>query len=261
MQLTSYFTRPLLVAIMALTLALPAGSAAAETTGETTAKPVTTMVKKTTKKAKKTSKKSGKKLRKKKVAKKKAVKKKVARNTSGKSTRKAAGKSPAKTVRPVASPVPAPDAIPQPAVAVAVQTVAPSSAAAGEYVSVSADGVFVRATPSAKGEKRSELFSGFPLKVVQRQDQWLRVIDFEGDEGWIQAAQLSGEKAVIANRKKINLREDPNSDKNNPIVAIVKYGVVFTPLEQKGEWLKVRHAEGVEGWVQKDLVWPANPLD
>lgn len=257
MQPTSYFTRPLLVAIMALALALPAGSAAAEPTGETTAKPVTTMVKKTTKKAKKASKKSGKKLRKKKVAKKKAVKKKAARQ----STRKAAGKSPAKAVRPVASPVPAAAAIPPPAVAVAVQTVAPSSAAAGEYVSVSADGVFVRATPSAKGEKRSELFSGFPLKVVQRQDQWLRVIDFEGDEGWIQATQLSGEKAVIANRKKINLREDPNSDKNNPIVAIVKYGVVFTPLEQKGEWLKVRHAEGVEGWVQKDLVWPANPLD
>jgi SH3-like domain-containing protein len=37
--------------------------------------------------------------------------------------------------------------------------------------------------------------------------------------------------------------------------------VVFTPLEKKGDWLKVRHPDGTNGWINKDLVWPSDPLD
>ena len=134
-------------------------------------------------------------------------------------------------------------------------------ALAAEYVSVLKDGVNVRSGPSTSDEVRWEVFKNFPLKVDQRQGDWAQVTDFEGDTGWIYSSLLSPDKSVIVRKAKVNLRDQPNTDKGTRIIAIVKYGVVFTPLEEKGDWLKVRHADGTEGWINKDLVWPPDPLD
>jgi SH3-like domain-containing protein len=138
---------------------------------------------------------------------------------------------------------------------------APSLASPAEYVSAAKDGVTVRANPAADADASWEIFDKFPLRVKKRQGAWLQVSDFEGDTGWIQESLVTGAKSVIVSKKRINLRQDPNSDTNNPVVAVVRYGVVFTPLEKKDDWLKVRYADGTEGWLNKDLVWPANPLD
>ena len=134
-------------------------------------------------------------------------------------------------------------------------------ALAAEYVSVQKDGVNVRSGPSTKDEVRWEVFKNFPLQVVKRQGDWVQVTDFEGDTGWIYSSLLSTNKSVIVRKSKVNLRDQPNTDKGTRIIAIVKYGVVFTPLEKKDDWLKVRHADGTVGWISRDLVWPADPLD
>lgn len=136
-----------------------------------------------------------------------------------------------------------------------------ASTLAAEYVSVNKDGVNIRATPSTKGNIRSEVFAGFPLEVLKREGKWAKVKDFEGDEGWISTSLISTTKSVIVNKKKINLREEPNADKDSRIIATVMYGVIFTPLEKMGDWIKVRHADKTEGWLGKDLVWPSDPLN
>jgi len=136
-----------------------------------------------------------------------------------------------------------------------------SGALAAEYVSVQNDGVNVRSGPSTNDEVRWEVFKNFPLQVIKRQGDWAQVTDFEGDTGWIYSSLLSSEKSVIVRKSKVNLRAQPNSDKDTRIIAIVKYGVVFTPLEKKGDWLKVRHADGTDGWISKDMVWPSDPFD
>ncbi len=133
-------------------------------------------------------------------------------------------------------------------------------ALAAEYVSVQKDGVNVRSGPSTNDEVRWEVFKNFPLEVVKRQGDWAQVTDFEGDTGWIYSSLLSPDKSVIVRKAKVNLRDQPNTDKDTRVIAIVKYGVVFTPIEKKGDWLKVRHADGTEGWISKDLVWPSDPL-
>ena len=135
-----------------------------------------------------------------------------------------------------------------------------TTAMAAEYVSVLKDGVNVRSGPSTTDVVRWEVFKSFPLQVVKRQGDWAQVTDFEGDTGWIYSSLLSPDKSVIVSKPKVNLRDRPSTDKGTRVIAIVKYGVVFTPLEKKGEWLKVRHADGTEGWISKDLVWPSDPL-
>jgi len=130
---------------------------------------------------------------------------------------------------------------------------------AAEYVSVSKDGANIRSGPDAKKELLWEVFKDFPLQVIKRQKEWIQIKDFEGDEGWIYANLVSSkEKRVIVKANSANLRSEPSKDAK--AVATVKYGVVFTPLEKKGEWLKVKHEDGTSGWISKSLVWPPDTL-
>lgn len=138
---------------------------------------------------------------------------------------------------------------------------ATTTLAKNAYVSVLKDGTNIRTTPSAKGEVQGEVFAGFPLQILESKGEWAEVVDFEGDQGWINNALLSQKKSVIVKAKKVELREAPNGDPGNPVVVVAKYGVTFTPLESRGEWLMVRHEDGTEGWLKNDQVWPAKPFE
>lgn len=137
----------------------------------------------------------------------------------------------------------------------------PAAHAKNAYVSVIKDGTTLRSTPSAKGALRGEVFAGFPLKVLERKDDWAQVVDFEGDKGWVSSSMISPRKSVIVKAKKISLREAPDSAEGTPIVVNARYGVTFAPLEVRGEWIMLRHEDGTEGWVKNDQVWPANPFE
>jgi len=126
--------------------------------------------------------------------------------------------------------------------------------AAGNHVSVSKDGVNIRSGPSTKSEVIWEVFRGFPLKILKRKGKWAKTVDFEGDRGWIYAPLLSNKKTVIVKVKNANLRVGP--DTKYEIAATARYGVVFTPVDRDGDWIKVKHEDGTTGWIHKDLVWP-----
>jgi len=131
---------------------------------------------------------------------------------------------------------------------------APRALAAAEIVSISKDGVNIRSGPSTDHEVLWEVFKGFPLKVVGRKGKWVQVVDFEGDKGWVYGPLLSKSPTVIVKVDTANMRVGPGT--NYEVVAQVKYGVVFTPLERQGEWVKVRHADSTVGWIYAPLLWP-----
>ena len=129
---------------------------------------------------------------------------------------------------------------------------------AADYVSVSRDGSNIRSGPDAKKDLLWEVYKDFPLQVIKRQKDWIQIKDFEGDQGWIYANLVNKEKRVIVKANSANLRSEPK--KESPAVATVKYGVIFIPLEKKGDWLKVKHEDGTSGWIAKSLVWPPDIL-
>jgi len=138
----------------------------------------------------------------------------------------------------------------------ALSVAAPAGAA--EYVSVNKDGANIRSAPDPKKDLLWEVYKDFPLQVLKRQKDWAQVKDFEGDQGWIFSNLISKDKRVIVKSNSVNMRSEPNKDAK--VVATVKYGVVFTPLEKKGEWLKVKHEDGTSGWISNALVWPNDIL-
>ncbi len=129
---------------------------------------------------------------------------------------------------------------------------------AAEYVSVSKDGANIRSAPDPKKDLLWEVYKDYPLQVVKRKKDWIEVKDFEGDQGWIFANLVNKGKRVIVKANSANLRSEPKKD--SAAVATVKYGVIFTPVEKKGDWLKVKHEDGTSGWMLNSLVWPPDIL-
>jgi SH3-like domain-containing protein len=134
----------------------------------------------------------------------------------------------------------------------------PVAGLAAEYVSVKKDAVNIRSAPSTKSKVIWQVFESFPLEVIKRDGKWLNVVDFEGDKGWIYDTLITSNKSVIVNVETANMRSGPTT--GDTVVATVKKGVVFEPLEMKADWMKVRYKNEITGWMHNSLLWPANPF-
>ena len=125
---------------------------------------------------------------------------------------------------------------------------------AGEFASVMKDGVNIRSGPSTDDEVLWEVFMDYPVEILQRQGDWAQVRDFEGDKGWIYNSLLANKKTMIVKVETANMRSGPSTD--DKIIATVQKGVVFTPLEQQGNWIKVRYNNEITGWMYNTLLFP-----
>ncbi len=132
------------------------------------------------------------------------------------------------------------------------------SAHANEIVSVKKDNVNVRTGPSTDNPVFMELFKGYPLKVIGKKGEWLKVSDFEKDTGWIHSALVEKGNTVIVNATNhVNLRSEPSTKKGkDSVVTGVERGVVLTKVTRQGNWYKVRHSSGYEGWINRNYLWP-----
>lgn len=127
-----------------------------------------------------------------------------------------------------------------------------------DMMSVNTESVNLRNGPGKSYDIKWEYGKGFPLIVVSRKGEWVKVKDFENDTGWIFKSLLSkrGHMIVKVNKnrnKKINIRSGPGT--RNRIVGKAYYGVVFETLEQKNGWAKVKHESGLVGWIKRSLLW------
>jgi len=136
---------------------------------------------------------------------------------------------------------------------VLASTLALSTALAGEYMSVVKDGVNLRSAPNTNADILFELPVGYPLEVLGKEGQWLKVSDYEGDKGYIIESLVSKTPHVIVKVKECKIRSGPSA--KDPVVGNGVKDVIFAKGEQKGDWIKVSHPN-LTGWVHKDLVWP-----
>ena len=134
-----------------------------------------------------------------------------------------------------------------------IAAAAPSLAQAQEFLSIKCNTVNIRAKPTTKSEIAWELINGYPVQVIARQDDWLKVKDFEGTLGWVHQPLTSDKPYFLIKNDKVNLRSGPGTN-HKVVTRLNKYDIVET-LEKQGEWAKVKTAEGVEGWLSEKLGW------
>ncbi|MBS0221460.1 MAG: SH3 domain-containing protein [Proteobacteria bacterium] len=126
-------------------------------------------------------------------------------------------------------------------------------AAAQQMVSVSSNNVNLRSGPGEQYQADWILGEGYPLKVIERRGDWLKVSDFENDSGWIYRSLTGSTPYHIVKVKVANLRSQPST--RSQILAKLDYGDVLRTLERKNNWVKVRREGGLRGWVARRLLW------
>ncbi|MCT7374535.1 SH3 domain-containing protein [Chelativorans salis] len=103
---------------------------------------------------------------------------------------------------------------------------------------------------------------GLPMEIIQEYDNWRRVRDADGAEGWINQALLSGRRTGAAapwfkgKQATIPLRAQAEEDARH--VAEVEPGAIGEVRVCNGEWCRMSFS-GHEGWMKQTLVWGVYP--
>ena len=97
---------------------------------------------------------------------------------------------------------------------------------------------------------------GLPVEIFLEYDNWRKIKDHEGSEGWVHKSMLSGKRHVIFLKGTHVLKKSP--EEQAPIVAHVESDVLGTLLKYNKQWCQV-DIEGQKGWVKRESVWGLYP--
>ncbi|MDC3145610.1 SH3 domain-containing protein [Candidatus Pelagibacter sp.] len=90
-----------------------------------------------------------------------------------------------------------------------------------------------------------------PLKVIDKKENFRRIIDHKNNNGWIHISQLKKAKSLIALEKKIIFKKPSKFSK--PIIKIEK-GRLLLVKKCEIQWCKIQ-TEGFIGWVNVENLW------
>jgi SH3-like domain-containing protein len=124
-----------------------------------------------------------------------------------------------------------------------------------DFKTVGAAPVILYDAPSTKGSKLFVVPRGTPLEVVLTYGEWVKVRDVSGDLSWTEAKNLSTkQRNVIVRGANLKVRATPDDAAN--AVFIADKGVLLEVLETAaGGWVKVRHRDGLIGYVKNSDIW------
>jgi len=129
-----------------------------------------------------------------------------------------------------------------------------SAGHAFDFKTVGAAPVILYDAPSTKGGKLFVVPRGTPLEVVLAYGEWLKVRDVTGELAWTEAKGLTAKRNVITRTPNLKIRATPD-DSAAPVFVADK-GVLLEVTEAAaGGWLKVRHRDGLVGYVKNSEVW------
>ena len=95
-----------------------------------------------------------------------------------------------------------------------------------------------------------------PVEITAEFENWRKIRDEQGTEGWVHRQMLSGKRSVIVIGEIQTMRRQANG--GSPAVARLAPGVVAPVLECNGEWCRVE-ASGFRGWLPRAGTWGTKP--
>ena len=150
-------------------------------------------------------------------------------------------------------------------------TIASTARAAGEistgpsglplprFVSLKADKINVHVGP-AKTYDVTWIYTraGLPVEITAEFENWRRIRDGEGAEGWVYHSLLSGRRTglVLAKDDLVPLRDA--GDAEGAVTAKLQGGVIGTVKKCTGTWCRI-FGEGFDGWIEQQRLWGVYP--
>ena len=130
----------------------------------------------------------------------------------------------------------------------------PGMASALDFRTVAVSKAVLYDAPSAQGKKLYVIGQGYPLEVIVNLGEWTKVRDNQGGLNWIETKNLGTTRTLLVTQNAAELRQ--SADTNASLVAKLDKDVVLDLVETaKGGWVKVKHRDGLSGYVLSTAVW------
>ena len=121
------------------------------------------------------------------------------------------------------------------------------------FVSLAADEVNLRTGPGFRYPIAWVFVrEAMPVEVVGEFEDWRRVRDHDGAEGWVHKAMLSGERTILVTGGERTLHREPRDD--SPLVARAEAGVQGQLRLCRADWCEVVLADH-RGWMPRGHLW------
>ena len=125
------------------------------------------------------------------------------------------------------------------------------------FVSLKSDRVNVRVGP-AKDHEVTWVYtrSGLPVEITAEYENWRRIRDWEGAEGWVYHSLLIGRRtAVITMKNKDDLASlYERADSTSAMTARLQVGVLAQVKHCASNWCHIA-GNGFDGWIEQQRLW------
>jgi SH3-like domain-containing protein len=129
------------------------------------------------------------------------------------------------------------------------------------FVSLKADRVTVRGGPD-KDHDVAWIYTraGWPVEITAEFENWRRIRDCDGAEGWVYHSLLSGKRtAAVQLKTKTDLAllyQTP--DVHSAVTARLQVGVLGLVKHCTGAWCQIS-GDGFAGWIEQSALWGVYP--
>jgi SH3-like domain-containing protein len=129
------------------------------------------------------------------------------------------------------------------------------------FVSLKVDRVNVRAGPD-KDHEVAWIYTrvGWPVEITAEFENWRRIRDSDGTEGWVYHSLLSGKRMAAVQLKSktdlVPLHAQP--DAQSAVTAQLQFGVLATIKHCTGTWCQIT-GDSFDGWIEQNSLWGVYP--
>jgi SH3 domain protein len=130
------------------------------------------------------------------------------------------------------------------------------SALAAEFVSIKAKKALLYEGPSSSTKKEFIITEGYPLQVMVRLKDWIKVKDHLGKISWIQSTDISKDRNVMTLNDNVNLFYKPTTDSVH--LAKIEKDILLKLLSSfpTNGWIQVKTlSQNIEGYIRAEDVW------
>lgn len=108
--------------------------------------------------------------------------------------------------------------------------------------------------PTSTASKMAVINAGYPLEKIVSANGWVKVRDETGALAWIEESAFSAKRTLLVSAPLAHVLEKPLD--NASARFRVQRGVMLDLIAPgEGGWVKVRHANGQEGYARIRDIW------
>ena len=141
------------------------------------------------------------------------------------------------------------------AAAIALALAAPPAASA-EYRALGERPAVLYDAPSTRADRLFVASRLYPFEVLVKLELWTKVRDANGEVAWVENTALGMRATVLVTVPLADVRAAPSAQ-SELVFEAYKHVILEIVEPPAGDWLKVRHRDGQQGFIRVAHVWGA----